>query len=101
MSDGGYAAAVREFVLAHIGHRLAAYDLSPETIPDDFDLLTEGVIDSLGLLQLVAALDSEFGVEIDFEDLDPEQLTRLGPFSRYVEDQLIKLKGEDSGGVPQ
>ena len=79
------AEAVRDLVLSQLSEPLAALGLKPKDVPDDFDLLTEGVMDSLGIVQMIAALDDHFGIEIDFEHLDPEQLTVIGPLSRYVE----------------
>jgi acyl carrier protein len=76
--------AVRDLLLLHLEEPLAALGLKPSDVPDDFDLLTEGVIDSLGIVQMIAALDAHFGVAIDLEHLDPEQLTVIGPLCRYV-----------------
>ena len=75
---------VRGFILQDLAVPLAELGLSPEEISDDFDLLTSGVIDSLGLLELIAGVNERFGLDIDFETLDPEGLTVVGPFSRYV-----------------
>ena len=52
-----------------------------EELPQDFDLLLSGVIDSLGLLNLYVALAERFDREIDFEALDPEQMTLFGLFA--------------------
>ncbi len=76
---------VRSFVVAHLEASLAARGLKPQDIPDDFDLLTEGVIDSLGIIELIMALEQYLDMQIDFEDLDPENLTVIGPFCRYIE----------------
>jgi acyl carrier protein len=82
---GPSAGHVRALVLGELVEPLAALDLEPAAVPDDFDLLHEGVIDSLGLLEMIAAVEDEFGIEIDFEQLAADELTVLGPFCRYVE----------------
>jgi acyl carrier protein len=46
------------------------------------------MIDSLGLLDLMSAIQQHCQQEIDFEALDPEQLTVVGPLCRYVSEQL-------------
>ena len=81
------ADAVRSFVLERVADPLRAKDLTPEQVPDDFDLLTEGVIDSLGVLEMVSEVEQHFGLEVDFEELDAADMTRVGPFSRYVADK--------------
>jgi acyl carrier protein len=46
------------------------------------------MIDSLGLLDLVAAIQEFAGREIDFEILDPEEMTIVGPLCRFVSEQV-------------
>jgi acyl carrier protein len=60
----------------------------PGELSDDCDLLLSGMIDSLGLLDLMSAIQQHCQHEIDFEALDPEQLTVVGPLCRYVSEQL-------------
>jgi len=78
---------VRGFVLQELDEPLRALGEEPEKLPDDFDLHESGVIDSFGILELITALEDRFGLEIDYENLDPEELTKVGPFSRYVSEQ--------------
>ena len=61
---------------------------TPAELADDCDLLLSGMIDSLGLLDLMTAIQEHCQREIDFEALDPEQLTVVGPLCRYVSEQL-------------
>ncbi len=75
---------VRAFVLADLADAFAEHGIDPATVGDDFDLLTSGVIDSFGILELISSVNEHFGIEIDFEELDPEGLTVLGEFSAYV-----------------
>jgi acyl carrier protein len=79
---------VRLFLTGFIQKRLVAQaqDL-PNELSDDCDLLLSGVIDSLGLLELVTAVNQHYGREIDFETLDPEQMTVVGPLCKFVAEQ--------------
>ena len=61
-----------------------------EDLSEDCDLLLSGMIDSLGLLELVGALQEFAGREIDFEILDPEEMTIVGPLCRFVSEQSGK-----------
>jgi acyl carrier protein len=81
---------VRGVVLERVASGLSAKGLRPDQLPDDFDLLLEGVIDSFGLLELISHVEDRFGLELDFADLDADDLTALGPFCRYVE---LKSRG--------
>jgi acyl carrier protein len=85
---------VRALILADCASSLALFGHTPETVPDEFDLRAQGVIDSLGFLELVATLESALGVELDFEALDPDDLTVIGPLSRYVAGQAAATTRE-------
>lgn len=43
-----------------------------EVVSDDADLLASGRIDSLALVELIYAIEEEFGVELQLELLDAE-----------------------------
>lgn len=79
---------VRIFLGNFLTKRLTALGHPPpEELADDCDLLLSGLIDSLGLLELVTAVNEHYGREIDFEALDPEQMTIVGPFCIFVSKQ--------------
>ena len=76
--------AVAAFVRAALSGPLHAAGVDPAAVGDDFDLLERGIIDSFGVLELIGDVEDHFGIEVDFEAMDPEELTIVGPFSRYV-----------------
>jgi acyl carrier protein len=78
------AAEVREFVLAELESELREVGLSAADVGDELDLIDARVIDSFGMLEIIAAVEAHFGLEVDFEELDPDQLTAVGPFSQFV-----------------
>ena len=78
------AEEVRAFLLECFSEDLPGKGLDPSQAPDDLDLLMEGIIDSFGILEMISEVESRFGIEVDFEHLDAEDLTVIGPFSRYV-----------------
>lgn len=56
----------------------------PQEIPVDMDLLNSGIIDSLGLLKMIAWIETTFEVAVGDEDLDPENFRSLGTMGRFV-----------------
>lgn len=82
------AGSVRGFVLAEVADQLETAGIDPRNVPDDFDLIAEGVLDSLALIQLIGAIEDRYGLELDFEDLDAELLGVVGPFSKFIEDRV-------------
>jgi len=55
-----------------------------EDLRDDCDLLIDGFIDSLGVLELITRVEEAFQKEIDFESMDPEKLTIVKYFCEFV-----------------
>ena len=52
---------------------------------DDDSLLDAGVIDSLGILDLVGFLEETFGMQASDEDLNPENFDSIATLTRFVE----------------
>ena len=76
--------AVRQFVLETVrainrgkSNELAAVD-------DSCNLVESGLVDSLGFLELVAAVETKFGVKFDFSAADPAEFTTLGGFVAHA-----------------
>ena len=56
----------------------------PAEPPDDFDLLLSGVIDSFGIVEMITAIESEFRIQLELAMLDAEDITKIGPLTRYI-----------------
>ena len=46
---------IRQFLLVKYSGTIEALGLIPAELPDDFDLLLNGVIDSFGILEMISA----------------------------------------------
>lgn len=75
---------VRAFILNRYSEQLKAKGLQPDLVPDDFDLLAEGIIDSMGVLDIVNGVEEQFSIQVDLESVPPEDLTVIGPLSRHI-----------------
>jgi acyl carrier protein len=83
--------AVQDFLREYVAKYLRGQGREvPADLSDDCDLLLSGYVDSLGLLELMTAIQDHFGSEIDFDQLDAEQMTIVGPLRRFIADQLNK-----------
>jgi acyl carrier protein len=52
--------------------------------------IEDGIVDSTGILELVAFLEETFQIQIDDEELVPENLDCIAKVERYV---LAKMEG--------
>jgi acyl carrier protein len=71
---------VRDFIMDELRWRGNRADLT-----DDYPLLENGVIDSLGLLRIVEFLESQCGAEIDDRELVPTNFATLAAIARLAE----------------
>jgi acyl carrier protein len=82
---------IQKFLTSFLNQRLSAQEQSLlNDLPGDYDLLLSGKIDSLGFVELIAAVAEHFGREIDYDELNPENMTVVGPLCRFVSEQLGK-----------
>jgi acyl carrier protein len=56
----------------------------PALLTPDFHLIENGVLDSMGIFQLVTFLEDQLGVEIDDEDLVPDNFESIAAIDRLV-----------------
>ena len=75
-------AKIREFIVEEF-----MPDMSADELDDDFDLQTGGAVDSLGLLKLVAWLESEFGVSVDESELGPDSLRTVDSIKEFIDER--------------
>jgi acyl carrier protein len=79
------AAAVRDLILERVDEQLAARGLTPSDVPETFDLLLEGLIDSFGVVEIIMMLEQRYSIEFDFDELPADDLTKIGPLAAYIE----------------
>jgi acyl carrier protein len=78
------AAEVKAMIVALLEPSLAAGGRTAPAVTDQTDLRAEGLIDSLGFVQLLAGLEQKLGGPVDIADLDPDRLTNLGALSAHI-----------------
>jgi acyl carrier protein len=77
-----FDATVREFISENFLFRADA------EIDNDQSLLESGVIDSTGVLEVIAFLESTFGIAIADEEIIPENLDSISNMTRYLAGKL-------------
>jgi acyl carrier protein len=60
-------------------------DVSVDELDSNFDLQTGGVVDSVGLLKIVAWLEDEFDVTVDESELGPDSFRTVTAINEYVD----------------
>lgn len=60
-------------------------------LKDDTSFLDEGIIDSTGVLELVTYLEEEFEIQVEDEELIPENLDSINNIAVYLEGKTETL----------
>ncbi len=69
---------VRQFIVENF------YVSDPSELADDTSLITSGFVDSTGMLEVIAFLESEFGIRVLDQEMVPENLESIGRIAAYV-----------------
>ncbi len=75
---------IKEFVLTY-------FLKDPEaTLDEEASLLENGILDSTGMMELVAFLETTFEIRVEDEEIVPDNLDSINKLVRYVQSKLIK-----------
>ena len=69
---------VRQFIIENF------YISTPEEVADDTLLVTAGLVDSTGMLEIVTFLETEFGIRIADHETTPENLESIARIAAFV-----------------
>ena len=71
---------LREYIITQFMYDQANARLDPDT-----DLLNDGIVDSMGILQVVNFLEEKFGVQVSDDEITPENFRSLRVLTEFVE----------------
>jgi acyl carrier protein len=74
------SADIEQFILAEL-----ARGRGVASIERDESLLTTGIVDSHGVMELVAFLEQRYGISVDDADLTPENFDNVASIESFVE----------------
>lgn len=80
---GASDAELKKEIRGFVERRLAARE-GTATVADDESLVDRGVVDSLGILQLVAFLEEKFGIRVGDEEISQENFRSIDAISKFV-----------------
>jgi acyl carrier protein len=77
-----YLSTVRDFVIESFLFG------DEERLDDDTSFIESGIVDSTGILELVAFLEETFEIIIEDEEVVPDNLDRLNNIVRFLQKKL-------------
>lgn len=61
---------------------------APPALGDDESFMGSHVVDSVGVLELIAFLEQTFGIKVEDDEMVPDNLDSLNGVGRYLERKL-------------
>ena len=83
-----------------VGHRVAAIladRLQLDPVSEEADLFAGAGLDSLGLVELLLALEEEFGIDISADDLELDRFRSIASIASFVCSKLDRCNGHELG----
>jgi acyl carrier protein len=75
-----FKAKIKEFIMTEVNP-----DHNLEGLGDDEPLVDSGIIDSLGILKIMAFLDEEFGVDLSDQQITPDNFKNITSICSLIE----------------
>ena len=79
-SDESIAATVKQFILDEF-----LPGENPDELTEQTPLITAGILDSVGILRLVAFIEEQFGIGLAAHEADVEYLNTIADIVKLVE----------------
>ena len=83
--------SLRDFIMENF-----LFGDSSKMIAPSESFLEKGIVDSTGVLELVAFVEEEFGIRVEDDDLLPENFDSIDNLSKYVEAKLAETQNAAS-----
>jgi acyl carrier protein len=72
-----------KLLLAEVGANNGRVSLTP-----DENLLAQGIIDSMGIIKLIASMEKAFGIQVMDDEVVPENFQNLNSLARFVDEKM-------------
>ena len=80
---------VSQFLAGVNQEKLARMGIAPGEFQGEFDLIDSGLLNSMSFLELLEKIERHFAIEIDFQDYDPADFTKVGGLVDVVARSMI------------
>jgi len=77
-----FKARIKEFIMTEVNP-----DLNLVKLDDDEPLIESGIIDSLGILKILAFMDETFGVDLSSDQIKPENFKTVRSICALIDRQ--------------
>jgi len=76
---------LNELEIFFMNELLLDSDFNEKSVNHDEDLISQGIIDSMGILKLTTFMEEKFGIKVTDEDIIPENFRTINRLKEFVE----------------
>ena len=84
---------IKNHVVKYLMEKLESSGMDRYEIEEGIDRVGSGLISSLGFIELLASVEKQFDIEIDFEDRDTSEFTTFTGFVKLAADTARAKNG--------
>jgi len=89
----GNITAITEYII-----REFASDVPAAELPEDYDLLANGIIDSLSLLRIIPWAESQFALDLDTVEISPQDFRTVENIDAFIEKTRAATRSAQGSG---
>lgn len=79
---------IHNVIETFVNEKLAQQGRPTCALDPNCDLIVDGIIDSMGFVELTAYLESELGDAANPHEMDADDMTIIGPLTKFISNQL-------------
>jgi acyl carrier protein len=83
---------VEEMIRKYIAENIL-YSGNGYPYANDTSFLEEGIVDSMGIMELVMFVDEQFGITVEDEELVPDNFDSVSRLAAYIHSKSYALAG--------
>ncbi len=91
MQEVNYGKDIRDFIVSNFLFGDGAL------LEDETSFLSSGIVDSTGILELLAFVEEKYGIDIPDEERVPNNLDSVNRLSRFITKTLAERNGATNG----
>lgn len=74
-------------LIALLDNRLQLLGVKSDDVAHDVSLFEQGIVDSISFMELIVSIEDEFGMEIDFSDMEPSEFDTIENLSKIISNE--------------
>ena len=72
------------------------YHIDKKEVSDEASLIKAGIIDSMGIVEMINFVEKEFNITVDDSEIEAENFEKLNSITSYIEKKLASKDAKEN-----